>query len=78
LHNPSNFPDVVFGISPRGGNSLSAGDLQGVPLVYDPSTGQYVSEQAMEEAMDDLISLERQAISVEEEAFRRKAGIQRT
>lgn len=76
--NDGEFPEVVFGISPKGGNSNNSDTIEGVPLVFDRILGAWVSEQAHEEEQDRLVDEERRLAFEEEENFRRKAGFRRT
>lgn len=75
----SGFPSTVYGISPLGGNFTDPddGSVSGVPLYYDNHTGQYQSEQAIEEQNDREESIVRKSDFEQEEEFRRKAGFRK-
>lgn len=75
---PNEFPENVFGISPKGGNADEGDSIEGVPLVFDPITGVWVSEQAYEEEQDRITDEIQRLAFEEEENFRRKAGYRRT
>ncbi len=80
----TNPEEIVYGISPLGGNSIEgtgAGmaevrdtEEQGVPLFWDDRVSAFISEQAIEELDDRDISLAAADNFNEEEEFRMKAG----
>ncbi len=81
----SNDPkQIIFGISPLGGNAVEGTapgmapirdtSISGVTLYWDSRVSSYISEQAIEELDDEDISLARSAEWEVEESWRQRVG----
>ena len=83
----NDFPEVIFGLSPAGGNAVegtSDADAEvrdttkrGIPLVYYAPLNSYISEQRMLELESEEESLETAQEHRDEEEFLTKAGFKR-
>lgn len=78
----------AWGLSPLGGNAqegtasgfaeIRSTEIMGVPLEYDPVSGEYVSKLALIEQADREDALLLAEKFNEDEAFRQKAGFRRS
>src|SRR3990167_446557 len=84
----NNPEDIVFDISPLGGNGVEGTvtgfaevrdtSVHSVPLFWDDRVKAYISEQAIEELDDKDLSEKQAEIFNKEEEFRMKAGYKRS
>ena len=78
----------AWGISPLGGNAregtatgfaaIRNAELMGVPLEYDPDSGEYVSKLSVIEQEDKRHALALAEKTREDESFRNRAGFRRS